>query len=515
MSKTAMLAGVLLWWAGLSAGAQTMPAEKPPGAKTMPAQKPPGAKTMPAEKPPGTEPIGFEKPAGVKTGMDDKGRNVHWKMGLETNVLKFYPVLPEKRRPGGSPVDVNHEFQPRKINTLEDWKKARAEIHKAVTKYFGRLPTRKMPLEHKVEQEADGVEFKVRHVTLAYDGEHRGRICLLIPKAAPAPAPVLLMYDAYREGQAGIERLCGELYSRAYALHMVREIAIWGHVYGAEIAQFAAAADERIAAVVASNSWMTPTGHFGGEYYDPPFWADGRSMGGIIQLVERASPAMYQSRTRVNYRPLPFLTQELVALIAPRPYLGINHFMGAGKGGDVTSQALRNCVLPVWGLYGRPKGMELIEHRWGTNEPANAREFTVDFLLRAMCGIHPGKCPQETAKKILADLRAAEKAKRLLSARLAGWWKCKPATKDLAKLVTGQDVLLRRVAAKALQRIGDMEELFKHVKHKDPMVRLCVVEAISMHGTEDTYEVLAEDETDPDKWVKEAKWQTLQVNPWE
>jgi len=159
--------------------------------------------------------------------------------------------------------------------------------------------------------------------------------------------------------------------------------------------------------------------------------------------------------------------------------------------------------------------MELIEHRWGTNEPVNAREHTMDFYLRAMCGINPGKVPEEKAKEILSLLRSKEQPKQVKGAWLAGYWRCKQATKDVSKLIASKDLLLRRVSAKALQRIGDMDELFKYVTHKDPVVRLYVIEAISIHGTEEVYEVLAEDEIDADRWVKEAKWQTLQVNPWE
>ncbi len=508
------------------------------------------------------EPIPFEMPKDAKPGTNERGQVTHFKLGLETNALKVYPPPESLRQRRNSPVDVDHAFEPRPIQTLEDWTKAREKIRKAVLDYFGEMPDRKIPLDAKVEKESDDFEHKVRHVTIAFDKARRGAACVLIPKGVPTPAAAVLMYDAYRDGTTSIDRLTGSLYSRAYAVHLVREgfvvvvlnhwdkvfgksrrlstigatvhftsrtidylqtqkdlvdprrIGIWGHVYGAEVAQFCAAVDERIAAVVASNSWLLPTGHFNQEYYDPPFWADGKTMGGIIQCVERADPTMYQSRRRVNYAPLPFLSQELMALIAPRPYLCINHGMGAGRQ-ETTATGARDCIWPVYKLYGRPKAMEMVEHRWGTNEPVNARDYTVDFYLRAMCGIHPGKVPEATVREILAGLRSGEKDRQVRSSWRAGWWKCREAADELAKLVSGQDVLRRRVAAKALQRIGDMDRLWEFVKHKDPMVRMCVIEAMQIHGTQETFEPLAQDETDPDKWVKEAKWQTLQVNPWE
>jgi HEAT repeat protein len=89
------------------------------------------------------------------------------------------------------------------------------------------------------------------------------------------------------------------------------------------------------------------------------------------------------------------------------------------------------------------------------------------------------------------------------------------ATKLLAGLVHHDDLVLRRAAAKALQRIGAMEEMAPHLRHRDPTVRLAAVEMMQLHGTEDAFDALVKDDQDEDRWVNEAKWQTLQVNPWE
>jgi len=38
---------------------------------------------------------------------------------------------------------------------------------------------------------------------------------------------------------------------------------------------------------------------------------------------------------------------------------------------------------------------------------------------------------------------------------------------------------------------------------------------MQIHGTEEAFDALVKDDQDEDRWVNEAKWQTLQVNPWE
>jgi len=508
------------------------------------------------------EPIRYEKPTGAENFRDEMGRFVSWKTGMTTNYLKVYPpnYTGEQARPAGyCPLTTDREFNSRSAKTPAEWEKVRAQIRKQVTSYFGDVPDLKLPLDAIEDPEADKGDYVLKEVAIAFNDEFRGKMVLVIPKGMPTPAPAILLYDAWG---GGIQRATEGVYSRALAIHMARQgfvvvamphwnkifgkrrdlctmgatvhftrrainylltkkqlvhpdqIAILGHVYGAEIAQFAAAMDDRIAAVVASCSWLGPTRPYSSAYWDPPFWADGRAMGSIIQCVERASPEMYQSRRRVNYRPLPFLTQELLSLIPPRPYLAINHLMGAGRSATADT-SLRECLIPVYNLYKRPWAMELIEHRWGTNEPVNARDFTTDFLLRAMCGIRPGHAGAAVVKEVLADLRSGDKAKQLRAARKAAWWRIKEGKADFSKMVGSADAPVRRAGIKALERTGDMNALFKHVAHKDPVVRMTVIEAMQLYGTEETFEILAENEMDRDRWTKEAKWQTLQVNPWE
>jgi hypothetical protein len=222
-------------------------------------------------------------------------------------------------------------------------------------------------------------------------------------------------------------------------------------------------------------------------------------------IATRTDPKMFYSARAVPTQPLPFLTQEMMAFPAPRPLLAINP----------EDPLLLEAVRPVWKLYGKGELVEAIQHKWGTNQPVNARDHTVDFFLRAMCGVEPGKAPPEAVREILDGLRAGKGDRRIASARLAGWWRCGQATADLAGLVRDDNPALRRAAAKALQRIGAMKEMTPHLLHTDPIVRLAAVEMMQVVGTKEAFDLLARNDQDEDRWVNEAKWQTLQVNPWE
>jgi hypothetical protein len=279
-------------------------------------------------------------------------------------------------------------------------------------------------------------------------------------------------------------------------------IAYWGHVYGADLCPFIASHEDRLACFVASSTCHDIVRPYTSDFWSPPFWArQGENMG----IASRTEPRMYYSARTISTQPLPFLTQEMMAFVAPRPLLAIN----------ADRPDLFEAVRPVWKLYGKGQFLEMVAHKWGTNEPVNARDYTVDFLLRTLCGIRPGQAPPETAKAILDGLRSDKLEERIVSARLAAWWRCKEATPVLAGLINHEDVVLRRASAKALGRIGAMKEMAPHLRHPDPMVRLAVAEMMQIVGTEDAFRALAKDPQDEDRWVNEAKWQTLQVNPWE
>jgi hypothetical protein len=468
----------------------------------------------------------LEKPEGAAEVKDQRGNISAWTVG-------------GKQGQSCSPLNMDREYDPRSVKTLEEWKALRADIRKRIVGYFGRMPSPKLPLDAKVEAKEDREDLEYRLVSIAFNKEHRGKIGLLIPKGIPAPAPAVIVYDGFG---GGIDRLFKGVYSRSFGAHLARcgfvvaglnhwydrygssdtlaplgasthmatravqylltqpklvdpkQIAVFGHTYGGEIAPFAAAMEERIAACVSSVSGNAVLPR---HYHFPP-WT-GRSSG--LGCVARVRPMMMSGNRPIDVQgTLPFLTQEMLALIAPRPYLGIQN-----------SQELHECVRTVWELYGKQRALEAIEHKWKENQPVNARDYTADFFLRHLRGLKPGKCPEATAKQILAELKSADAARRLRAMRLAAWWRCKPAKGELAKHVTASDSAHRRAAAKALERIGAMDELLKHLKHPDPIVRLTVVEAMQLCGTKEAFDALAENENDEDKWVRECKAQTIQV----
>jgi hypothetical protein len=494
------------------------------------------------------EPIPFELPEGAKA-IRKEGRQIGWGLGLETNyltVLKAHPRGGAGARAAG-PLAVDARFRKRGTTTAKGWEKVRAELKRRMADYFGTMPPRDAPLNARIEREEDRRDHTFRLVSIVFDKDHRGRIGLLVPKGVPRPTATILLNDRWG---GGIERASRGVYSRAMGAHFVREgflvavinhwddrfgasrtlctagaathmvmrtvdylrtltglvgperIGYWGHVYGADLIPFIASHEERLACFVSSCTCHAVTRHYSAAFWGPPFWA---RQGANLGIATRTNPRMYYSARSVSTQPLPFLTQEMMALAAPRPLLAIN----------AEHPDLFEAVRPVWELYGRGKLVETIAHKWGTNEPVNAREYTVDFLLRTMCGIRPGRAPKETVKRIVGGLRSGKLEERILAARLAAWWRCEEATKDLVGFLDHKDLILRRASAKALQRIGAMKEMAPHIRHPDPMVRLAAVEMMQIVGTEDVFDALVKDDRDEDRWVNEAKWQTLQVNPWE
>jgi hypothetical protein len=505
MSRAAVVFGSLLW--GLSASA------------------------------PAVEPVMFERPESAVDLKDPQGRFLAWGIGPSTNYLQVFPPGTGESHPK-SPLVLAVDGQSRNVATLEQWKGLRADIRKRVLAYVGNLPSDKLPLEPKVESETDKEDYTLRAVSVAFDKNVRRRLCLVIPKGLPAPAPAVIMFPGWGNG---IERLTEGVYSSAHAIHLARhgfvvaaldnwydkygnsselatlgatthmasravdylitqkdlvapdQIGVFGHVYGGDLAVFAAALEERLAACATS---CTQNIALPAEYHNPP-WT---GVGGGLGCVSRVEPAMYRSQRPVDLENLPFSTQELFALIAPRPLMNV-----------ATDAQLVECIRTAWRLYGRAGAVELVKDKWKENQAVITRDYMADFFLRALKGIRPGKCPEATVKEILDGLRSAEPARQLRSARLAAWWRCQQAAADLDKLLTSQDAALRRSSAKALERAGAMKELLPHLTHADPMVRLVVVEAMQTCGDKAAFDALAKHEDDKDKWVRECKAQTIQV----
>ena len=522
--------------------------------------------------------IPFRPPANTKEVTDVTGRRVvGFGYGNEANQVVVFG--PGQARAEFSALAVDRKFARRDVKTLQQWQQVRQEIRAALMDYFGQAPAMDLPLDPKAEQEEDCGDYILRTVSIQFGGGHRSRLGLMIPKGLPAPGPALLIQDAWGNGvkaitgqtlppedvavllKSGNSYIGRPTYSRSIGVHLVRQgfivvalehwydvygkssklctmgaavhnirravsylqtqtdlinpaqIGLFGHIYGAEVAYFAAGVEDRLGAVVCSNSSLGPTAPYTAAFWSPPFWATGSAQG-LGDATERASREQYCSNRDVSTDPLPFLTQELMALAAPTPLLTVNH--GVGYGQKIGSGGVLDSILPVYELYGKSPPVEIVGHKLGSNLPPNARNHIAGFLLRAMCGIDPGRCPDQTVRQILDDLRSGQIERQLRACRLAAWWECSQAVPELAKLLTSGDVALRRAAAKALERAGAVPELFRHIEHQDPMVRMAAVEAIYLRGADpDTWKALAKLERDQDKWVKEAKWQCLQLSPFE
>ena len=516
--------------------------------------------------------IPFQRPANAVDATDPEGRvTIGYEYGVELNRITIFSHSSRAERSGSGPLEVDNTFARREVTTLEQWQKAREQIKSAVMNYFGQMPAMDMPLDPKVDSEEDRGDHLLRIVSYQFGGGQRGRIGLLIPKGLPAPGPVILICDAWGNG---VERIASGVYSRTLGLHLVRagvvigaldhwyevfgtssrlctmgaavhnirravsyletqkdlvnpkQIGLLGHVYGAEITFFAGGIEDRLAALAASNSWFQPTAPYTAAFWGPPYWATGSGQG-LGDATERASKEMYCSNRDVAISPLPFLTQQFMALNAPKPLLTINH--GLAYGGKIANNGAIHAIWPAYELYSKNPPVEMIGHKLGSNFPPNVRDHIVDFFLRAMADVNPGHADQDTEKKVLAELQSDDPARQIRACRLAGWWRCAAAVPALVKLLgqpkedpkaevqlTDPQLPLRRAAAKALERCGAVKELFAYVKDPDPVVRLTVVEAIFIHGADKpTWKALEKLEFDREKWVKEAKWQTLQVNPYE
>jgi len=495
-------------------------------------------------------------PEGTRPAKDRRGRFIGWHLGIEKNPITIIPPGLDKHRLG-APVAATalaHDYSPRNVTTLAQWKPVRADIRQRVLKFLEPMPPSNLPLDAKVESTKDKGDYTLRRVSVAFTKTERGQIGLVIPKGLPTPAPALIMYGAYG---CGIDKSTEDVYSRAYGVHLARlgmvvavldhwyekyekhgegaimplaasihmgrrtvdyfltqkdlvnpkQIVVYGHVYGAEIAPFLTGLDDRIAGCATSSS-SDEVIQRTMPYWPGPVWM-GRSRG--LGCIQRYSPRMFVGARRYDLgathgegnreaAKVPFLSQEHRALMAPRPYLSMQE-----------NTQLLDSLRPVYALYDKPGPVQAITHKWKTNLSIVAQEYMMDFFLTNVCGITPGKAPEKVVKEILAGIKSSDAGKQLRAARLAGWWKPKLAAEGLDRLIGSKDPAVRAAAAKALGRVGDMKRLVKHIRHADPTVRLAVVEAMHVHGDEDVFEVLAEHETDKDKWVHEAKCQTMNL----
>lgn len=127
-----------------------------------------------------------------------------------------------------------------------------------------------------------------------------------------------------------------------------------GHSLGAKEVLYLAAFDARIKAAVSCEGGLG----FRSTNWDAPWYL---------------GPAIRDPEFPLNHH-------QLLALIAPRPFLVIGGEAGPGAADGDRSWVLLQAALPAWNLYGRPARLGLWNHRQGHAIPDDTFEKMSDWL---------------------------------------------------------------------------------------------------------------------------------------
>jgi dienelactone hydrolase len=131
-------------------------------------------------------------------------------------------------------------------------------------------------------------------------------------------------------------------------------IGAFGHSLGAKEVLYLAAFDDRIRAAVASEGGLG----FRSTNWDAPWYL---------------GEAITDEHFPLNHH-------QLLALIAPRPFLIVGGESGPGAADGDRSWVLLNAALPVWQLHDPSPRLGLLNHRAGHDIPAGAFERMVEWL---------------------------------------------------------------------------------------------------------------------------------------
>lgn len=136
-----------------------------------------------------------------------------------------------------------------------------------------------------------------------------------------------------------------------------------GHSLGGKEALYLAAFDERVRAAVASEGGIG----LRSTNWDAPWYL---------------GPAIRDEGFPLNHH-------QLLALVAPRPFLLIGGERGPGAADGDRSWVLINAALPVWRLYGEPVRLGLVNHRQGHAIPAAAFARMAEWLETYTAPVRP------------------------------------------------------------------------------------------------------------------------------
>ena len=127
-----------------------------------------------------------------------------------------------------------------------------------------------------------------------------------------------------------------------------------GHSLGAKEALYLAAFDERIKAAVASEGGTA----FRSTNWDAPWYL---------------GPAIRDEKFPLNHH-------QLLALIAPRPFMILGGESGSGAADGDRSWPLLEAAIPAWKSYGEPTRLGLLNHHQGHSIPEPVFERTAEWL---------------------------------------------------------------------------------------------------------------------------------------
>jgi dienelactone hydrolase len=311
--------------------------------------------------------------------------------------------------------------KPREVQSVEDWRKRRAEIVRGVEAVMGKLSgkEKRCPLDVKVEEEVDGGTYVRRLITYASEPGSRVPAYLLIPKEAlqggkKVPAVLCLHGTDNVVGHGTVVGL-GKNPNRKYAVELaelgyvtlapnypllakyqpdVKKLgwesgtlkAVWdnirgldyleslpfvdsgavgaiGHSLGGHNSVYTAVFDERLKVVVSSCGLDSFLDYYGGNeknWHPEKGWCQTRYM-----------PKLADYRGRLA--DIPFDFHELIGALAPRHVLIIapkedHNFQAASV--DRVAAAAR----PVFKLHGHPDRLRVEHPDGGHDFPPTMRE---------------------------------------------------------------------------------------------------------------------------------------------
>lgn len=336
-------------------------------------------------------------------------------VGWLSEVQRPPEKIPATDRPL-APLMVDDQGQP--ITTLQQWQPARAKLREAWLKFLGPMPAERPPVKLEVLKE-DRREGCVRQlVRYLAEADEPVEGYLLRPDSK-SPVKRSGIVALHQTSNASIEEIAGVSGAEAQHLglqlcragHVVfcprcylwqtppkyqidvkttvdyfrkrhpqtlgmhkmlfdaqravdvlvslpdvdpQRIGAVGHSLGAKETLYLAAFDERVKAGVASE---------GGIGFTSTNWKDPWYLGPGIQAPDFT----------LNHH-------QLLALIAPRPFLVLGGESGRGAADGDHSWPYIEAALPVYRLYGEPPRLGLLNHHQGHSIPDDARAKLMEWL---------------------------------------------------------------------------------------------------------------------------------------